>query len=130
MDQPMMFTDWRETKRLTLLPEDAADYERDPEAFALRHVTGRIQELVMQRGPDGFTELVIEYQPIATEPCTDCLNEGVATPARATHEDRRGGGIVRICHMHQHHGEMLRRGRSESVPDWVYGWAHRIGVEL
>src|SRR5688572_9751732 len=93
MDQALMYVDWREVKRFDLTPEEVEECRRDDEAFAARRVSGRINETVLTTGP-GFAELTIEFQPIATESCEDCVTEGLASPALATHEDHRAN---RVC---------------------------------
>lgn len=125
-----MYVSWSEARRVTLLPDEAEEWRRDPEAFGMRHVSGRIGNMELRTAPDGFTELAIEYQPIALESCEDCLAEGLTPPARATEKHRRNGRDALICLMHSHRIEMMSRPMVGPRPAWVDEWAREIGVTL
>lgn len=61
-------TQW---KRMVLMPEDVAGYERDPEAFALRRFglsSVRLDNIICETTPDGLTSLTIEYTPLLPHP--------------------------------------------------------------
>lgn len=113
------FVSWHEWKRVALMPDavDMAALNADFEAFASRYVSGRIYSVRIET-VDGFTELTIEYQPIATAPCADCPADGLTE--RAT--ERLADGTL-LCAMHDHHRTMLARGRGIGFSDDPTYWA-------
>lgn len=130
MTEPLIqLVNWREVKRVSLIyDEDVAAYERDPELFAMRHVDGRIHNILVD-SVDGFTELTIEYQPLALSSCADCQQEGVTEPMRAS--ERLADGTL-LCAMHDHYRKMAARGRSldfSSDPAYWRNWFERMAPD-